>query len=264
VSVRQRVHELRSKGARGALSRAVAVERADSLDGAHLWVTFDAPAAGELVVRSATGARILSETAVAGLQTLRLPLGPLADLPDDETHDLELRFVSSDGDRPMSLAASVDTPTRSPVSPDGRWTYAVTDRRGHLVLSRHAEPVTVPVRSIGLVDDSLEVTWDADVPGELAVVDDTGAVDAALPAERADGRARVLLSGDLGLPVGARRYAVVRDGERTTPLSRARNGLARPTASVLMPRVGLSSESNLRLRWARDGRLCVDLEGAAG
>lgn len=229
------------------------VTRAVALDGTHVWVTLDAPAAGSVVaVHADTGRRTTFTAPVTpGEQTVRLAV---ADLPEDGEAAYHLVFVGDGEERPLTRPHPVPVPTRAPYTPDGRWHFRVFVEDHGLALHRVAVTEHVPVSRLGVCDGAIEIRWRDEAAGELLLLEgerDVFRVAAdLLGGER---RARVPADFTEGPEEALLEVAVVTP-EGTRPLGRADNDLARPDTAVLLPSVHAGRHS-ARLRWTRAGML---------
>lgn len=232
------------------------VVRAVALDGAHVWLTLEAPSAGSIVAidRRSRERTPFSSLVPRGAQTVTLRL---AELPGEDERTFDLVFTSHDRDRTLGRAEGGNRPTVAPLSPDGRWHVRVVARPSGLALRRKAAFERVTVASIGLVDDHLVVSWPAAAGVELQLVrGDGNVVEVGDLVDVAGDVASARLPADLPVSVGDRWDLVVRSGGAVLPLGRAQNDLRHPNLAVVLPELH-TGDASLRLRWSNAGTLQV-------
>lgn len=247
--------------------RAV-VAFAGVLDGRHLWLAVHA-GPGSLALRAVGDAEAQGGDVVA----------LASEVPDDDpahrhvrvdleqlggsSYDAVLVPAGGASARPVwSHPLPAPGPVRTPDSLDGshRWDLERTDDGGLRVVRRDVAP-TVALRAAGLDGETLTLSTevpaghdaDAATP-RLRLLDDDGALVAALPMTHADGllHARVSLAD---LPPGPETYPRVLVGD--LPVLRHRDDLVRHQASSMLPQLfGDDPDAPvLRLRWLPEGRL---------
>ncbi len=243
---------------------AVVTDRAQVLDGCHLWLHVTTPVAGKLGVLDPEGALfpLLDDPVPQGGPTSVIAsLGALA--PADDAFDL---ILVGEGRKPLPVVATPGTcfevfPTQSPVCPDPLRRFSVTrGPTGQVTIRPHPVEPTSEVLAVGRTDQALIVRW-AETPGtgrELVVLEEDGTVVEESTGTSREGIVTAEVDGVPGVS-GPRQFGLATTGERGfLPLTRLRNDLARPQRSVLMPSVA-SAGRNVSLTWHRSGTLMLSI-----
>ena len=229
------------------------------LDGQTLW----------LAVAAAPGTLALREDGTDDVHPLRSDIpeddpayrsvrADLRDLPGEEETAYDVVLVPPGGKTPRAvwIAPFPTSPTRVPLSRDGRWQFGLGRTEDGLLRVRRTQPApALDVVDLSVDDEGLRVAFAGTDGTELRVMEGD-AVLGTFPVTR-DGDRSVAVLTDAGLPEGSGQLARLLVAD--TPLRRRANDLANPNPAVLLPALfGEDTDlGRLRFRWSQDGYLLV-------
>lgn len=248
VSVRETGQRLVSRRRRSSSDGPQAVY-ARVLDGEHVWLAVTR--ADELLARGPDGATvpIPSEPGRDGDEPVAVARFAVADaFAGDDRPDLQIDLLARVGraETPVLHAAHRRSGPMHPgtATRDGRWRYAVAERRGAVVVERRAVPPAVAVLGFAEHPDGALVRLDTGADA-VALVREDGSELTTLPL--ADGA--VVIGAVGGIAPGE----TVRLEVGGLHVVRRANLLNAPHPGTLLPPL----PGDLELRWGGAGRLAV-------